>query len=534
MIGLVLMAVTYTLYLGGVPRLDLKGVHNLPTRYTGIECTNFQRNYDDPARVSFSLIGEWAPYPFGADVQVELYHGDVRVFEGLTDLPSVIFTADNQKAVQYTAEDRRATMDRVIAKTSPEQLPDFPPPERQPQIDLPAGPLSEAVDALLAHVGEDMLSKGVNNLVDFAGDGADQLQSRGVSLSDTTIDRAFVELAASVPGCRVFMNPSAVGLPRYTFVNLFGTATRDIYIDETRISELPIQASTKGCAGAVKIYGGLTHGNTSARFNVAHRVFRAWNPDYEKEWSKERAGGLMQLLPGAPDEHKELFKVFRVWSFEGIDVPRKKIIGCVRRKPPGDFDDVGGGPDYFETLRIDSINFEDQTITLMEPAVNLNASPARLHCPGNVSAASSSLGGDHVFICWSDEDSASVDITIQPIRYPETGFAGRAAALAPIKCTVEKDITVPPGVDRTVYAVQAWMAYSEPVFSGSLPINDDLPADLMFLARRINLKTRNHGGTGFEVMAAPIMGVNVSFLPQIQSELEFSKDFSAMVSGGQA
>lgn len=529
------MAVTYTLYLGGVPRLDLNGPVNLPSRYTGIEIVKLERSYDEPTKLTFMLIGEWAPYPFGADVLVELYQGAVRVFEGLTDLPSVIFTADNQKAVQYTAEDRRAAMDQVIAKTSPEQLPDFPPPERVPQINLPAGPLSVAVDALLVHVGVDMLEKGLAAVVNYVGS-AETLLSRGITVSDASIDRAFIELAASAPGCRVMINPSGGGAPRYTMVNLFGTATRDVYIDETRISELPIQASTKGRAGAVKIYGGLTHGSTSARFNHHLELVPAWDPEKEKEWSQDRAGGLMNIHPFIP-EQEELFKVFRTFLFRypgaSQEVPMNSTIGCVLRKGRNINGDGNDLDNYFETAGIDTIDFEAGTVTLREPAVR-RATPSVRSCPGL------QRGGNvdeelnpQAYLAWSDEDTANVDITITPIRYPETGFAGRAVALSPIKCAVEMVVTAPPGVDRNIYAVQAWMAYSEPIISGSLPINEDLPSDLFFLGRRINLRTRSHGGTGFEEMAAPIMGVSVTFGPHIQSELEFSRDFSALVSGGQ-
>ena len=534
------MALTYTLYLGGIERLTLNGAVNLPSRYTGIEIVKFERSYDEPAKLTFLLIGEWAPYPFGADVLCELYQGNVRVFEGLTDLPAVIFTADNQKAVEYVAMDRREVMGRFTAKTSPEELPGFPEPVRVPEISLPAGPLSDAVDALLAHIGDDLLEKGVANLVNYVG-GADQLQCQGTTITDSSIDRAFAELAAHAPGCRVMIDPSVGGSPRYTFVNLFGVATRDVVIDETRVGSLPLAASTEGCVGAVLIHGGTTQGEGEFNFTQIGSLLPAWNQTLEAEW-KLGVGGF--LIANGPD-HDEMAKVFRLYSFADIENPpnpgtEPRQVTRTGRIAVATFkfwDYVPDDPfaNQFERVGF-SINFETQTVLLNEPAVDIgigNNLPfdlfSKMHTKGHAQRTNKG-----VILLWGEEGNAQVTIDINRIRYPEEGFSGRAYALAPIKCGVEKTIAVPAGVTRLDYAAQAHLAYSEPVISGELPLNEDLPADLMLLGKRINIKTNSQGGTGFETMAAPLFGVSVTYLPQITSSLRFSRDLSTLISGGLA
>lgn len=527
------MAVTYTLYLGGIERLNLNGAVNLPSRYTGIEIVKFERNYDEPARLTFLLIGEWAPYPFGADVLCELYQGNVRVFEGLTDLPAVVFTADNQKAVEYTAKDRREVMSRVTAKTTPEELPGFPEPERVPEISLPAGPLSVAVDALLAHIGVDLLLKGLDDEVNYVGD-ADQLQCLGTTITDSSIDRAFAELAAHAPGCRVMIDPSVGGSPRYTFVNLFGAPTRDVYIDETRVGSLPIQQSVEGCVGAVLIHGGTTQGEGDFNFTNQGALEPAWDAALEANWKLPAAGFIMPQN----DAQEQLSKVFRLYSFANIEaagtpVTRTgRIAVWVRKLHDGEVGD--SNPLAYERVGF-TINHDAQTVLLNEPAIETGTSIqqvawwSRQYVRGLATRVHLGVG-----ISWGEEGGAQVTIDINRIRYPETGYAGRAFALAPISCSVEKTIAVPAGVTRADYAVQALLAYSEPVISGELPLNEDLPADLMLLGKRINIRTRSFGGSGFETMAAPLFGVSVGFLPQITSAMRFSRDLSSLLSGGQA
>lgn len=115
---------------------------------------------------------------------------------------------------------------------------------------------------------------------------------------------------------------------------------------------------------------------------------------------------------------------------------------------------------------------------------------------------------------------------------PGNGYSGRAYALAPITCGYERLIAVPAGVDAERYVVQAFNVLSEPVVSGRLPISGDLPNALWMLGRRINIKRQSGGTTGYENLAAPLLGITVEFEGGGRCELEFSNDKSALLRGG--
>ncbi len=505
---LVIMAI-FQLFINGVRVLASPEAGGQSSQ-SEVSLISLERTYDDPAKLVFRWGVDWRPSPYAADSLVELVRDDVVVFSGLLDLPRPVASVRQHSAIEYTAYDLRRALG-------------FPPAmaaEDNASIRLDTGPLQDVVAAYLEYVGDTLAAYGMDPTIEYQA-GAGGIQTLPVSLSAETVDGGFRQIAAAAPGVNLLVNPPAVlgGASRYTFVNVFSSPTHDLVIDQTRVPTLNIQQSIDGRYGAVRTLEGQTSASADTTLTTIRDLVPAWDPDLQDQWRVQHAYAVDG--DGAPTELSQVYRRFSFAAFANLIQEDTPMVALVEILP----DEVNA---VFQRFEIASKDLAAQTVTLNLPAIK-----GLSHGTGRFSPLEPGRGKPApVRLHFSESATASAPIIINSARFPAQGYSGRAYGLAPTTCGAEKIITVPAGVNIEDYVRDAHAALSEPVTSGAIPLNDDLPADLWFLNRRINVTTESHGSTGFESLAAPLMGIRVEFAGGISARLDLHRDRSQMLRRG--
>lgn len=473
-----------------------------------ISLVSFERTYDAPSKLVFVVHGDWRSPPYSADAIVALFVDEVLVFHGLLDLPRPTVRAGGYPAIEYAAYDRGRAL------TGPTVLGE----DDRTSIELRSGALSTLIDTYLERVQDLLTTHGFDDVVDYVG-GASTVQAMPVTLDAEPVDGGFHRIAAAAPGVHVFIKPYAGG-HRYCFVAVFAAPTYDLVLDGAiRVEELNIQQSIDGCAGAVRTLMGQTMGQADVQLPHETALAPAWDTELEAQWTWRQA--FTKDASGAPTA---MAAVFRRFSFEAVGdeiTPETPMAAMVQV--------VGGEDSVWQQQAIVAVDHDAKTLDLNLPAIKSLSrfKPGRLnsHVPGRAKAAPAKLR-------YNREATASTPIIIASARHPAEGYSGRAYTLAPITCGFTQIIQAPPGVNIADYVISAHAALSEPIVQGDIQISGELPAALWFLSRSINLTTAEHGSTGYEALAAPLMGIRVEFSAGGWARLSFSADHTDLLRGG--
>lgn len=475
------------------------------------ELVEFSRSFDEPAQLRFRIFDPpWQPQ-FGADASVLLYRDDVLVFEGLTGMPKSAVGATKYPAVEYTAMDFADLLRRGTVLNA----------DGYSTVPLAPGSLKSVVDQLLELVGEELAGDrvGLPATVQYRG-GADAIQTFPVTLEGESIDEAMRKIAASAPGVGVVMLPgSEPDQSQYTFVNLYASSAYSLEIDATRVDDLEIEQSLEDRAGAVMTLRGETTGQVDVEYDSEEELTPDWTAEQEANWSWHDAferNSDGERYSGVKDVHRR-FKYSDAAITE--DTP---MIANVEIIP-------GVEPSIWQRVAIESRDIENKAITLVLPAVTrprqTNASRNNPFDYGRSQPAA-------VKLQYQVSGTGSLPIEIASHRFPADGFAGRAYQIAPRRCGYVKVITVPDGVNKEQYAADAFRAFSEPTFRGSIPLNEDLPGKLWLLDRRINITAPATVTTGYEAMLAPMRGIRVTFEGGGSASIEFGRDDADLLGEG--
>ncbi|MCB9852761.1 MAG: hypothetical protein H6819_06670 [Phycisphaerales bacterium] len=502
----------YSLFINDTSILGSPG--NIGQSADGIgDIVEFSRSYDDLAKLTIRMFDPpWEPR-FGADATVLLYRDGVLVFEGLTGMPRSVVGVRNFPVVEYVASDYAELLRRGSVLTV----------DGDAAVSLAPGALSSVVDQLLTLVTDELTGTRINlpATVQYFG-GADAVETFPVSLQGESIDEAMRKIAAAAPGVGVAMLPgSEPGQSQYSFVNLYGSPHYSLEIDATLAGDLSIEQSLEGRAGAVKTLRGQTTGQVDVEYNNIETLTADWTADEQAKWRWQDA--FERNKDG--ERFSNLVHVHRRFKYADAaiteDTPKVADVETI----PGASPDEG----IWQRVAIESIDTEAKTITLVLPAITMlkqtNASRNNPFHPGKSQPA-------RVKLRYHVSGTGSLPINIAANRVPTDGFGGRAYQLAPRTCGFEKVITVPDGVNKERYADAAFRAFSEPTIVGSIPLNEDLPAALWFLNRRINIAAPSTVTTGYESMQAPMRGVRVTFDDGGAATIDFSRDDADMLGEG--
>lgn len=505
----------FTLKVDGL-LVPLGGGHADPLRNSLVR---YELSYDGPAELVVRFHRDWRSPPYSADALVEFFADGTRRFVGRFDPPRPYVAANNDRYIEYSAQDLCDHAARLFPYSQYDK----------PSFAMSPGPLASVLAAYLAapDVSLKLTEAGIDTTFNFVG-GAEAMECFPVSLESASLDGAMRSIAAAASGgVGVFLDASA-DPPRYTFVAQYAAPTYDLVVDTTLIEKLDILRSIEGRAGAVQTLAGQTTGSVDVVLDNRFEMTKAWSsaPNQldvtpEEEWTFREASSTDDA--GDP---VSLASVYRLFSFAGAPTPPTVDSNiAVEIYVAPDADGANGRWKRAEILQIDHDN---RTVLLKEPALK-NPSVGRWnpHEPGRAKGA-------RVRLAWSTAATGSAQINIPSIRYPSEGFAGRVVTMAPVRGRTVRLIAVPPGVNREVYARFAHAAISEPLVRGEVPVMGDLPASLWSLSRRINIRSAQHGPTGYESLEAPLKGIRVEFDGGRSAKLQLSRDTAALVDGGAA
>ncbi len=487
----------------------------------GVAMASFERNYNGPAKLTVRFNCDWRHPPFGAGAVVRLLRDDVEVFRGRFDMPRPIADVRAAPGVELVAYDlaRQLNYGAVVDG------------EGNVSIRLREGALRDVVTAFMEHAAAEFDRVGVSTECEFIG-GADSIQCAPVGLDNRPADQWMHAIAAAAPGVRCFLaSPAEPGqLPRYAFVSLFGANAFDVSIDERFVPTLNIRESLDGRYGAVQTLEGATPGGAEVEFDQFE--------DLIPNWEDLSAGGIP--LPGTPPypyipgwkyddaygrdadgNPTALAKVYREFKWTGGTLqPDMPLIGFARVID----DDVHP---RWQHIEIESIDYDQKIVLLREPAIKMlgrfKGSKRMARDPGRAKPATA------VKLRYTIAGTAGNVIYRPAVRHPATGFAGRAYELDPFTCGTVLQVPLPGFVSRETYAMDVHRAVSEPTVDGTLPLSEDLPAELWNLARRINIVSGSHGLTGYENLQAPLLGIVARFGGGNTCELQFSRDDSTLL-----
>lgn len=475
------------------------------------ELVEFSRSYEEPASLTFRVFSPaWEP-PFGADATVLLYRDGVLVFEGLTGLPRSIIGVGKYPAVEYIARDYSDLMRRGTVLGEDEYT----------SVQLAPGSLGSVAGQLIDLVGEDIAGDRIKlqAKVEYRG-GAEAIECFPVTLEGESIDEAMRKIAASAPGVGVVMLPGEQpNESLYTFVNLYASPGYTVDIETVFVGDLTVEQSLEGRAGAVSTIRGETVGQVDVEYDEVEELTPDWTEAEQRAWKWEDA--FERNVDG--ERFSPRVHVHRRFKYSNPAITEESPMAAdVETVPTTE-------PSIWQRVAVESIDIENQTITLVLPAITKlkqnNASRNNPFHPGKCKPA-------RVKLRYSISGTGSLPISIAAHRVPSDGFAGRAYQLAPRTCGYVKVITVPDGVSKEQYAADAFRAFSEPTVFGSIPLNDDLPADLWMLDRRINIASPSIATTGFEAMMAPMRGVRVNFDGGGSASIEFNRDDAELLGEG--
>jgi len=465
---------------------------------------SLSRSYDEPSELEFQVDGDWRPSGFAADSEVVLRRGSTVIFRGLLDLPEPHLTVGHGAFVVYRAFDHSRLARQPGSARALNGI---------TSLLLEAGTVQSVVGQFLAAVAWRMGQLGIGTTVEFAGN-AGAAPCLAVRLENASIDDGIRKIAASAPGIRVWMSPGT-GTPTYRFVNLFGSPSEDLVIDETRLSELSVSQSLEGRAGAVRTTSRGSAGGDVER--VSGAMAPAWDTALEAEWTIDRAFAKDDPPTAAETNWS---KVHRWWSFSGFsgDVDRQSEVEAVLYHPYRN---------EWARVGIDDVDWDAKIVKLKEPALK-PPHPQRNNRP-NPAVPGKAQRGTVRLVYGKVSDGSGLP---PGYRIPATGFGGRAYALAPRSMGYELQLDVPEGVNPILYAQWAFYAHSEPLVTGNIPYIGEPSELLFFLDRRLNVRTASHGLTGYEHLNAPIAGFTHDFADGGRGDIEFSTDRMALLQGG--
>ena len=495
------MLMGYQLYIANQKVLDTASPAAATPR---VVLSHLARSFDGPAELGFAVLNAWRNPAWSADSDVRLERDGRVLFRGLLDLPSSQATLGGAR-LNFTARDRSNIQRPAVATTG------------FTAIRLTPATLGNTGTQLLNHIAATLTAIGLQPTFAFSG-GAEAIQVLQVDLANKTIAEAIRMVAEAAPGVRVFLDPAGEDGDQWRFVAVYNSPRVVIQIDVDRLPEFSIERSLEGRCGAVR----TNSRQATAQNNVTIKtqLAAAWNTSLQSRWTIDRARSSTDAS-GAPSE---MSKVYRVWSFAAFAsaVSAEFEIEALILKQ-------GYIPEEFQTIEIESIDWDAKTVTLVQPAVKM---PHYRRCAGGrfYSVPGKATPAD-VWLRYTNNTQGST--TLPGERFPQSGFAGRAVALAPITMAFEKQIEVPAGVPMAAYAADAFRALSEPLVEGSVTLLGDLPDAVLDLAARVCFATASLGPTGYETLDAPVFGYRITFNERgPSSEIQFSSSKELMIRKG--
>lgn len=466
--------------------------------------SHLARSFDGPAELGFAVLNQWRNPAWSADSDVRLERDGRALFRGLLDLPASQVTLGGSR-LNFIARDRSNIQRPAVATTG------------FTAIRLTPATLGNTATQLLAHVATTLESIGLQPTFAYSG-GAEAIQVLQVDLANKTIAEAVRMVAEAAPGVRVWLDPTGEDGDQWRFVAVYNSPRVVIEIDVDRLPEFSIQRSLEGRCGAVRTNS--RQANSQNNVTTKTQLAAAWNTALQANWTIDQARSSTDASGAA----SEMSKVYRVWSFAAFAsaVSPEFEIEAQVLKP-------GYTTPVYQTIEIESIDWDAKTVTLVQPAIRMMryrkcAGGRFFSVPGKASPAD-------VWLRYTNNTQGST--TLPGERFPQSGFAGRAFALAPTTMAFEKQIEVPPGVPMAAYAADAFRALSEPLVEGSVTLYGDLPDAVLDLAARVCFATASLGPTGYETLDAPVFGYRINFSEQgNSSEIQFSSSKELMMQKG--
>lgn len=497
-------------------KVFIHGNNVLDNTLRRVSIASLSRDYDNPAELTLRVHGEWRESPWACDTPVIVRRDVDVIFEGILNLPEPIKSTGEFPGVLVTAQDRSHALRYATALND----------DGWPHIELPPGPLAAVLEKFVAleRVAAELQRVGVYDGFEFVG-GAEAITCLPVTLTHEKIDTAFRKIAAAAPGVRCFLKPAqqVSDPPRYCFVSLYGAPTYDLQIDVQYVPQLTIKPSIEDRFGAVRVLGGRTTGTAEVEGIEDVPLIPAWNTELEQDWSSKEA---LLLKDDGTLVNPDLANVYRLFTWDRDDIVSEMIDSVLVQWSKTEW--VGGSA--WVRRGVQSIDLEAKTLLLKTPAtaMRLPRNEFQYRILYHKSRALKMEAKMRV----RTSGTAATPIYIAEHRVPAAGFAGRAYEISRLRCGTDAILEAPPGVSRENFARDAFNALSEPKVSGQVPIDGDLPEELFLLGRRINITTAGFGDTTLEDLAAPLMGVTVSWNPAVQSEIAFDRDETALLSEG--
>lgn len=491
----------YQLYIADQKVLDTASPAAATPR---VVLSHLARSFDGPAELGFAVLNQWRNSAWSADSDVRLERDGRVLFRGLLDLPATKATLGGSR-LEFVAKDRANIQRPAVATTG------------FTAIRLTPATLGDTGTQLLTHLATTLAAIGLQPTFAYSG-GAEAIQCLQVDLANKTITEAIRMVAEAAPGVRVFLDPTGDDGDQWRFVAVYNSPRVTIQIDVDRLPDFSIQRSLEGRCGAVR-----TNSKTASSQNnttVKAQLAPAWNTALQSSWTADQARSST-AASGAPSD---MAKVYRIWSFASFAsaVSKEFEIEALILKP-------GFTTPVYQSSEIESIDWDAKTVTLVQPAVKM---PHYRKCAGGrfYSVPGKATAAD-VYLRYTNNTQGST--TLPGERYPQSGFAGRAVALAPITMAFEKQVEVPAGVPMAAYAADAFRALSEPLVEGGVTLYGDLPDAVLDLAARVSFATAGLGPTGYETLDAPVFGYRLNFSEQGNSaEIQFSSSKELMLQKG--
>ena len=488
----------------------------------GVNPVSLSINYDDPAEFKMEISDRdiWSS-AFPADSDVQLYIDGVLRFRGLSGIPRPRASVGGGRGTmvqEITCRDYRHALRHAphADKWDNEAIP------------LDGGKLADVLAEYLSYVEDELERLGMATTFKYAG-GAEDAAVIPVTCQAGGVDGGFAEIAGGAKGVRCLIDPgdgTEDDPPAYKFVKLFGAAAYDLAFEQLYIPQIDVEVSLDDRVGAVRIAETTQTGRTE--HYDEETLVAAWDEKLEKTWTPDKYQSLSDTQLA---QYPELWAgdgvwgwVFRRYSFAAFADLLSRDAAMIAAA----YSDITGDDPVVWLIEIDSVDWASSTLILKYPALR------------DVKSGQP-FGRDYFTTGWDRKASrvrlrwaqkTSVPLISNSVRVPPQGFGGRAYRQAPLTCGVEHRLSLPAGVDKETYAREAFAAMSEPLVRGSIPISGDLPAELWGLNRRINLVRESGDATGWETLAAPLLGVAVEFAGGGKATLEFNNDRSAMVQGG--
>lgn len=440
---------------------------------------SLRRDFVSPAELTLTTTG-WKPSIFAVEAAVRLYVGGVAVFDGLLMPPELPADDRGRAETLWRAVDRSAIPRSATSSSG------------ATTFTIASKYLWQAVPELLAHIATPMAEMGISAPAYFDG-GAANVVCLPVTFNNVTVAEAIRLLAAAAPGVGVYLfYDAALGTNRWRFVRGHGLPATNVVIEDSIIGDVRIETSLDGRAGAVmtnprQASGVVSNWQTTATLNAAWDALvqtNSWTAEISD--AHDSNGGAMPS-----------YYVFRRFSYAHLgdvigDGTKVKVLIQQSAAPTVTWVE--------EEVDEDQIDTANKTITLRYPAVHPRAD---VRTPGKATAGAVKL---------RYQNSNSGYVTVPGTRYPASGFSGKVTTIAPTLMAHVLNIEVPDGIDHAAYAQSAHAAYSEPLYRGEVSFKySAIPGACYDMLGRFNFSSVKVGATGYESIAAPMTGFEVSF-----------------------